>query len=219
MWIAWVSRTPPPSRAYVPRPGWAKYSGGRHQRIVADAERIFPSFPARSRPASSSAAGRKRCWKTIASVRPARSQALDEGRRALGVRLDRLLEQDVLARRCGLRHELGVRPRRREDEHRVDRLVAEDGLERVDGAEAPRLRRLLAPLARRRERRRDFDAIGEVLQAERMGLERHAEPDDADAVLHQQTVWCRTRQMPSTSSGARFHQFCFEKISTSCMPR
>jgi len=43
--------------------------------------------------------------------------------------------------------------------------------------------RLLAPLARGRERRRDLDAIRKVLEALRMGLERHPEADDADAML------------------------------------
>ena len=32
------------------------------------------------------------------------------------------------------------------------------------------------------------------------------------------TVWCRSRQIRSTSEGSRFHQFCAEKISMSMWP-
>ncbi len=89
----------------------------------------------------------------------------------------------MLAGGGGLGDELGVRPRRGKDEHRVDRLVAEYRGERIDHRKAPGFRRLLAPLARGRERRRHLDAVRQVREAQRMGLQRHAEADDADAVL------------------------------------
>ena len=107
---------------------------------------------------------------------------LDDRGGARRICLDRLLEQHVLAGRRGLVHQIGVRPRRGEDEHRVDRAVAEDPVERVDDRHAPCPRGFVTPRGRRRECGGDLHAIDKIPEAQRVRLERHPESDDSEAV-------------------------------------
>ena len=60
----------------------------------------------------------------------------------------------------------------------------------------------------------NWPALSTILRLERTSSCRSAA---AANDLHT-TVWCRSRQMRSTSLGSRFHQFCAEKISTSMWP-
>src|SRR6185369_9677751 len=64
---------------------------------------------------------------------------------AVSRHLERLLEQDVLAGRSTLAHQIKVRVGRREDFDAVDRWVGQDGVETVCERKRELLRKGLAP--------------------------------------------------------------------------
>jgi hypothetical protein len=125
----------------------------------------LPNLPAASSSCSFSAAGRKR------------NQLLS----ARGGDLERLLEQDVLARLCAALDQLEVRVRRREDQHRVDRAIVEDDFEPVGEREFSEMREALgelgAALGTRAVGIRDCHARLEIDQALGVRRDGHAEAD------------------------------------------
>src|SRR5216110_2990628 len=89
--------------------------------------------------------------------------------------LQRLLEQDVLARRGELFHELEMRVRRREDQDRVNALVVNDLVERIRLRKRKALRELRPASRRRAVRIRNFYL--QVLQALRVRRDGHSQAD------------------------------------------
>jgi hypothetical protein len=96
---------------------------------------------------------------------------------ARGGNLERLLEQDMLARGGAARDKLQMRVRRREEEHGIDGAVLQDRVELVALREGEALGEASSSFLRRTIGIGDLHAMLEIEQALRMRGHRHAKPD------------------------------------------
>ena len=116
---------------------------------------------------------------------------LDQAQRALARALERLLQEDVLARGGEALHQLQVCVGRRQDHHHVDRRVIQGAVEIAGEREVKALGERTPPRLAAAEGVGDLDPILQIEQAFGVRADGHAEADHGDAVPGHDGAFCR----------------------------
>ncbi len=106
----------------------------------------------------------------------------DEALARLGRPLDRLFHEDVLAAGRQPLDDLDPRIRRRQQQHGIDGGVIGQGGEVVDDGQAVPGGEFGPPLGAAAVAACHLDPRGQIQEAQRMGPDRHPEPDDPDPI-------------------------------------
>jgi hypothetical protein len=180
--MAWVSSTPPPSRAR-PAPGLVVI-GLRPPIIGGGGDADEAPEPALVQNRLQGEAGR-----TVAVLQhDAEPHAGHTGRShqrfgARGGDLDRLFQQDVLAGGGAAARDIEMGIGRRQDQHGLDRAIVQDGLELLGERKIEVFAESFPPRRRRTVGVDDLDPIRQIAERPGMRGDGHAETDQGDALL------------------------------------